>query len=84
MYQVPDSMLDIKNILAGKPIMSDPKPQGHCDHLWVSNGGDGGIPRFRRNRQLSSEILMPVRCRNCNSRTWFTEQGWNSLSEKGV
>lgn len=49
-----------------------------CKHKWVSNSGRGGAPQFRMNRQMSPYPLMPVRCSECNSRTWMTEAQWQA------
>lgn len=54
-------------------------PVGLCSHVWVANGGRGGTPDFRANRQMSAEPLLKVACRTCGARTWLTEKQWNAL-----
>ena len=65
--------------------MSKRKPKTgkapECSHIWISNSGAGGLPRWRMNRQLSNEPLMNVRCSECNARTWMTNDQWNDLPE---
>lgn len=51
--------------------------QGICDHVWVSNSGKGGMPEFRRNRQMSYTPTMHVMCNRCKGRTWLTNDSWN-------
>lgn len=52
-----------------------------CEHVWISNSGAGGEPKFRTNRQMSVEPLMHVKCSECNSRTWLTENEWDAMTE---
>ena len=49
-----------------------------CDHEWIANTGRGGEPDFRLNRQMSAEPLMHVMCAKCGTRTWMTQQQWES------
>jgi len=54
---------------------------GYCNHIWITNSGDGGEPDFRKNSQMGREPLMHVQCEKCNARTWFTEKQWKQLLE---
>lgn len=47
-----------------------------CDHLWVSNSGQGGEPVFKMNRQMSTFPVMHVKCKECGSRTWVNNSQW--------
>ena len=51
-----------------------------CNHFWHSNSGRGGMAVFRRNRQMSAEPLMHVRCSECNARTWLTKEQWENAN----
>ena len=51
----------------------------NCKHYWIPNGGRGGEPEFRENRQLSASPLMYARCDICGARTWFTKEQWNAI-----
>lgn len=50
-----------------------------CAHYWIPNGGRGGEPEFRPNRQMSAFPLMHVKCSLCGDRTWFTEAQWQAI-----
>jgi hypothetical protein len=51
-----------------------------CAHYWIPNSGQGGVPDFRVNRQMSPAPIMHVRCSECGARTWFTEKQWREIS----
>jgi hypothetical protein len=53
--------------------------QAGCNHVWVANNGQGGEPRFRPNSMMSA--AMPVMCRLCQARTWFSEDLWLVVSK---
>ncbi|MCK5645084.1 MAG: hypothetical protein KAJ19_30065 [Gammaproteobacteria bacterium] len=55
-----------------------------CDHEWVSNGGKGGPPEFRDNKQMNSRPLMHAMCIKCKDRTWLTKEQWGRLLEASV
>lgn len=52
--------------------------------LYVSNSGRGGPPRFRTNRQLSTNPLMHVMCAITGARTWVHEKRWELLIKDGM
>jgi len=45
-----------------------------CNHKWIANSGQGGMPIFK-----GREKLMHVHCDRCNSRTWMNESAWDKL-----
>jgi len=47
-----------------------------CDHIWVSNSGQGGTPDYRLNRQMGQEPVMHIKCSKCDARTWVTKAQW--------
>jgi len=57
-------------------------PTTLCKHIWVANGGHGGEPVFKLNRQMGSEPIMHVMCRTCETRTWLSDKQWNALARK--
>ena len=48
----------------------------YCDHHWVANGGKGGKPDFRMNRQMSRFPILYVKCDKCMNRTWLDQYAW--------
>lgn len=50
-----------------------------CAHVWVSNSGRGGEPRFRSHGPTMPAHTMHVRCAKCGCRTWFTPSQWEGL-----
>lgn len=50
-----------------------------CDHIWVSNSGEGGKPEFKLFSHLSATPTMHVKCEVCNCRTWMTQAQWQAL-----
>ena len=52
-----------------------------CEHIFVSNSGQGGDPIFTLNRMMGPYPLMHVKCSGCNCRTWFTKEQWNAMTE---
>ena len=52
-----------------------------CNHVWTSQEKENGGPDFRMNRQMSNKPLLHATCRDCNARTWFTEEQWFAMSE---
>ena len=51
-----------------------------CVHNWIPNGGRGGVPVFKQNRQMSAEQIMYVQCRKCEERVWFTREQWEKIN----
>lgn len=50
------------------------------EHVWVSNSGQGGPPRYKPGPNgPKAPHCMHVRCRNTGARTWITEERWNRL-----
>jgi len=52
-----------------------------CEHIWISNSGNGGEPKFTQKAGLGGGLLMHVKCSKCNSRTWVNEDEWEALAE---
>ncbi len=67
-----------------RTVMLEKMDNNDCDHIWVANSGTGGEPRFRRNRSMSHEPLMHVKCSGCNSRAWLSENDWDAMLESTV
>lgn len=61
--------------------MATPEEARACNHVWVSNSGQGGEPEFRLNRHMSDKPLMHVRCSECGCRTWLTREQWDATPE---
>jgi len=55
----------------------------HCNCVWVANGGKGGEPDFRPNRQMWFGVKMYVRCERCGCRTWMSPEAWDALPVEG-
>lgn len=51
------------------------------EHIWVSNGGLGGEPIFHPHSMFGGDIVMHVKCDECNCRTWFNKERWESFEE---
>lgn len=47
-----------------------------CNHVWLSNSGNGGTPIYTVNRQVSPKPVMHVKCSKCGTRTWVTKEQW--------
>ena len=54
-----------------------------CKHDWVSNSGDGGVPKFK-NGMFGQHKIMYVRCRKCGGRIWLTETQWDAFLRHNV
>jgi hypothetical protein len=53
---------------------------GVCQHDWVSNSGNGGVPKFKTGVGIfGRSAAMHVRCRKCGDRTWLTESQWKEF-----
>ncbi len=60
-------------------MASNLESKAPCAHYWIPNGGAGGEPEFRANRQMSPDPLMHVKCSLCGDRTWFTQEQWQAI-----
>jgi len=49
-----------------------------CKHDWVSNSGNGSLPKFK-NGMFGQHQIMHVRCCKCGDRTWLTETQWDEF-----
>lgn len=59
-----------------------PNDQATCAHIWITNSGRGGDPRF--NIRMVGDVLpvMHVMCSECGARAFFTEKNWYALRER--
>lgn len=53
-------------------------PAENCNHIWISNSGQGGNPVFKRT-PFSTSFSMHIKCSKCNARTWKTKEQWEQL-----
>lgn len=55
-----------------------------CQHLWITNSGQGGDPVFRPVAIVAGETpVMHVSCDRCGARTWFTRAQWAAIPREG-
>ena len=61
--------------------MNYPNDQATCAHIWITNSGQGGEPRF--NIRMVGDVLpvMHVLCSECGARSFFTERHWYEMRE---
>lgn len=51
---------------------------------WEGEKNKDDTPAFRINRQMSSDPLIHVTCKVCNTRTWLSEDQWSRVNKRGI